>query len=230
MAHMVKCYFCGERFDRDKIPYAQMRFAKRYAHQNCYQKALEEKKIKDLEPPLLINPSSQRICTYCGKPINLDDEPWEPVSGSLVAHKACADAYKLMPISEQDELYEYIEKIFNIDACSPAMRRLLTLYHEKDGYTYSGMKKALQYIFEVKHLIDPYDTSVYTLEQKLGMIHYYYKQAYNYYLSIWEANQINKEKDMNEYKPKVIEVHITPPERKVEKRQLFTFLDEEVDE
>lgn len=46
MAHMVKCIVCGERFDRDKIPFKQVA-ARKYAHLACVesedsQKAQEE--------------------------------------------------------------------------------------------------------------------------------------------------------------------------------------------
>lgn len=229
MAHMVQCYFCGKRFDRDKFPFAEIR-ARRYAHAECVQEALKQKKIDDLKPPVIINPNEHRICTYCNKPLNLNEDAWVKVSGSLVAHKDCAEAYSLMPIKEQDELFEYVEKLFDIDACTPAMRKMLILYHEREGYTYSGMKKALQYIFEVKKLEDPTDETIYTYEQKLNLIHYYYRQAYNYYLKIWEANQENLDKDITSYKPKIIEVHIPIPQRKPERRPLFTFLDnDEVD-
>ena len=34
MAHLVKCYYCGKTFDRDKIPFIKVN-ARRYAHTNC---------------------------------------------------------------------------------------------------------------------------------------------------------------------------------------------------
>lgn len=34
MAHLVKCFFCEETFDRDKIPSIKVN-ARRYAHEKC---------------------------------------------------------------------------------------------------------------------------------------------------------------------------------------------------
>lgn len=33
--HKVKCYYCGQQFDRDKEPCVQIAGTRRYAHQNC---------------------------------------------------------------------------------------------------------------------------------------------------------------------------------------------------
>lgn len=40
MGHPVKCFFCGERFDRDFEPFRKVS-ANRYAHKHC---AMEAKK------------------------------------------------------------------------------------------------------------------------------------------------------------------------------------------
>ena len=41
MSHPVKCYYCGERFDRDREPFVKVN-GQRYAHQHCHTKHLEE--------------------------------------------------------------------------------------------------------------------------------------------------------------------------------------------
>lgn len=50
MAHYVTCVYCGERFDRDKIPTTQVS-KRRYAHKECADKYGQEKtqEEKDLE-------------------------------------------------------------------------------------------------------------------------------------------------------------------------------------
>lgn len=45
MAHYVHCYYCGERFDRDKTPCVSVN-QRRYAHTDCAS-AAEEGKSKD---------------------------------------------------------------------------------------------------------------------------------------------------------------------------------------
>lgn len=53
MAHPVICYYCGEKFDRDKEPTVQVS-ARRYAHKKCaeenqIEKTQEEKDLEELE-------------------------------------------------------------------------------------------------------------------------------------------------------------------------------------
>ena len=59
---------------------------------------------------------------------------------------------------------------------------------------------------------------------------YVYKDAYNYYYSIWLANQKNEYVKPEDFVIPVREVHIPVPQRKVKQRKLFTFLDEEVED
>ena len=80
--------------------------------------------------------------------------------------------------------------------------------------------KALDYFFRVKN--NPVDKS-----KGIGIIPYIYKQAYDYYYALWLANEHNKKIDLNAYVPKDIEITIVSPQRKIEHRPFFTFLDEE---
>ena len=90
-------------------------------------------------------------------------------------------------------------------------------------FTYSGMTKALEYFYRVKK--NPIDKT-----KGVGIIPYVYKQAYDYYYGLWLAAEENKKKNLSEYIPKDIVVEIKSPQRKIEKRQLFSFLDEEDNE
>ena len=46
MGHPVKCYFCGERFDRDFEPFIKVN-ANRYAHERCAIKAKKKSEASD---------------------------------------------------------------------------------------------------------------------------------------------------------------------------------------
>ena len=84
------------------------------------------------------------------------------------------------------------------------------------------MLKALKYWYDVKqHPVD--------LDRGVGIIPYIYKNAYDYYLALYLADQENQTKNFDDYIPKDIEVKIQPPERQLVKRKLFTFLDEEIE-
>lgn len=86
------------------------------------------------------------------------------------------------------------------------------------------MLKALVYWFEIKgHSIEKANGGI-------GIIPYVYQQAYEYYYSLWLANQKNEFKNIEDYIPKVRTVRIPIPQKKERKRKLFTFLDEEVSE
>ena len=83
------------------------------------------------------------------------------------------------------------------------------------------MQKALHYFYEIKGG----DKS--KANGGIGIIPYVYKDAYNYYYNLWLAKQKNSDIEVQLYIPKVKEIVIDRPERKVKKRQLFSFLDEE---
>lgn len=83
------------------------------------------------------------------------------------------------------------------------------------------MKKALVYFYEVK------GNSIEKANGGVGIIPYVYRQAFDYYYALWQAQQQNKDKQISEYQPRIVEVTIRRPQRKVKKRKLFSFLDEE---
>lgn len=94
-------------------------------------------------------------------------------------------------------------------------------YIEKYQYTYTGMQKALIYFYEVQ------GNEVDTTNPTLGIVPYIYDEAYNYYYELWKINKENSNKDLEHFCPETLEVHIPPPQRKIKKRKLFTFLDKE---
>lgn len=104
---------------------------------------------------------------------------------------------------------------------SPRVRKQINSYIETYNFTYSGMKKALVYFYEVKGN----DKS--KANGGIGIIPYVYRDAYNYYYTIWLANQKNENKVVTDYKPVVREVRITPPQLKPRKRRLFSFFEED---
>lgn len=44
MAHYCKCVECGERFDRDKVPFIKIS-ERRYGHKSCIEEKREKEKI-----------------------------------------------------------------------------------------------------------------------------------------------------------------------------------------
>lgn len=168
--HYVLCYYCKERFDRDKEETVQVT-ARRYAHAKC---AANKEEIQSEEE------------------------------------------------RDKEQLFAYINKLFNTKFVDPKIQKQIEMYIKKYNFTYSGMLKALIYFYEIKK------NSIQDANGGLGIIPYIYQEAFNYYYSLWEASQRNQGKKLEDYIPKKVTVYIPPPERRVKKRNLFSFLDEEV--
>ena len=150
--------------------------------------------------------------------------PFIQVSKRRYAHKECSmseDEKKLQENKDREELYDYIMKLFNISFVDPKIQKQIKKYIEENNYTYSGIKKALVYFFEIK------GNSVEKANGGIGIVPYVYTQAYNYYYSLWLAQQKNEDKVVQEYIPKVKEIVIPIPEKNPRKRKLFSFLDDE---
>lgn len=165
-------------------------------------------------------------CIYCKKKFDRDKYPFIQVSSRRYAHKECSlteDEKKNKIEQDKINLDNYIMKLFNISYVDARIRKQINSYVEQYNYTYSGIQKALVYFYEVK------GNSIKKANGGIGIVPYVYQHAYNYYLSLWQAQQKNQDKVFTEYVPKVKEVTILRPQRKVKKRELFTFLDEETD-
>lgn len=166
-------------------------------------------------------------CIYCKKKFDRDKFPFVQISQRRYAHKECSAANdEKLKQEEADKiaLENYIMKLLGEEYITPRVRKQMNTYIEQYQYTYSGMRKALIYFYEVK------GNSVEKANGGIGIIPYVYKDAFNYYYSIWEANQKNEVKLIEEYVPEEQIIHISPPERKIKKRKLFSFLDKGEDE
>lgn len=164
-------------------------------------------------------------CLYCEKKFDRDKIPFIQV-GRRYAHQECslsAEEKKTLEEKEKQELDDYIIQLLKIDYIDARIRKQIKTYVEEHNYTYSGIKKALIYFYEIK------GNSIEKANGGIGIVPFIYKDAFNYYYALWQAQQQNKDKVIIDYQPKVIEVVIPRPQRKVKQRKLFTFLDEESD-
>lgn len=163
-------------------------------------------------------------CKICGQAFDTNKEDWVKVSSTRYAHKACAQCPEehLTP-EEADklELENYLLELFKIKYVEPQMKRMIKKYLEQENFTYSGIKKALIYFYEIQG--NPVDDK----GKSLGIIPYVYEESKRYFYTLWQAQQSNIDKDISQYTPKVKEIVIPIPEGKERKRKLFSFLDEE---
>lgn len=167
-------------------------------------------------------------CIYCKKKFDRDKLPYQQVSARRYAHLACFQNEEIKKSKEEqdkEKLEKYIMKMFNETYINAKVRKQINMYLDDYNYSYSGILKALIYFFEVKG--NPIDKA----NGGIGIVPWIYNDAYNYYYNLWLANQKNEDKVIEDYIPKDKVIKIPVPERKIRKRKLFSFLDndEEVD-
>lgn len=164
-------------------------------------------------------------CSICGEQFDANTVEYVKTSSRRYAHATCYEAKSAeMTQEEKDKiaLEEYIKQLLNIDYINPRIKKQIKTYTEEYKYTYSGIRKALIYFFEIK------GNSVEKANGGIGIVPYVYKQSFDYYYGIWLAKQKNENKDVETFQPKVIEITISPPKRMPKRRRkLFSFLDKE---
>ena len=221
----VNCRYCKKKFDRDKesfvqIPYGDSGKVFRYAHADCYLKEFNEKRVKEVYK--IWNPKTASTCFWCHRALDTTDSNVisMPELPNRWVHKGCAQIH---PANDAEKLMIYIIQLYKLkDNYIPQrLQKQLTQYENDYEFTYSGMMKALKYWYEVKH--HPLDTNY-----GVGIIPQIYNEAKRYYYALYLA-QLENEKitDYSAYIPQDIEIKITPPQKKVKKRELFQFLEED---
>lgn len=89
------------------------------------------------------------------------------------------------------------------------------------NYTYSGIRRTLQYFYEVKK--NPIEKS----NGGIGIVPWVYEDAKRYYYNQWLLSQKNSDKDIKKYIPKERKITIQAPKRQPRKKRVFMFLDRE---
>lgn len=192
---------------------------RRYAHASCALR--QQAETGDSTELIITDPNDFVTCLYCKKSINKNQDEYIQISNSKYAHLTCSELEAKREKTDAEKLDDYIMKLFNYDYVPPRAKKQINNFIQEYNYTYSGMLKALIYFYEIK------GGSVEEAHGGVGIIPFIYQDAYNYYYNLWLANQKNQNKELNKYIPQTIEIKIPVPQRKIEKRKLFSFLDEE---
>jgi len=177
-----------------------------------------------IKPKLeIIDPTDKVICEYCGKSLSKRDEAWLEVREGHFAHKLCAELEEKRELTDEEKLNNYIKKIFNTSFVPPLIQKQIKNYIKDYNYSYSGMLKALVYGVEISHRLKP-DFNFPTL----GYLPYIYQDAYNYYYSLWLAEQANTGKLI--VTPEVENVVIVSPKKVSKIKQQFkNILEDNID-
>ena len=164
-------------------------------------------------------------CIYCKGKFDREKVPFQKVSERRYAHLTCyTDAQNNKTKEEKDKeaLEQYINEEMKLDVNNPKIRSQIKRFLEEYHYTYSGILNTLKYWYDVKK------SDLAQANGGIGIVPYKYKEAYEYFYSLWLAQQKNANKELSQYIPTVIEVTIISPERKISKKKRFSFLDDEV--
>ena len=165
-------------------------------------------------------------CIYCHQTFDRDKYSFVQVSPRRYAHTECASKEQSRLKQEEADkiaLEEYIIKLLGDDFITPRVRKQINTYIEQYQYTYSGIRKALVYFYEIK------GNSIDKANGGIGIVPYIYDDANAYYRRLWKAQQINQSKPIEQYisQPQTIVAISVPKPPKRTRQKLFTFLDEE---
>lgn len=117
--HMAKCPICGQIFDTNAEPFQKMMGDRRYAHEACYLKKMEEDKAKAQEQP---KPKPKPVASAPSK----QKEP---------------------PQQDKEQLFAYIKELFGMDYVTPRIQRQIISFVNDYHFTYSGIYKTLVYFY-----------------------------------------------------------------------------------
>lgn len=153
--------------------------------------------------------------------MNRKDADCVVISEGKYAHKKCVELEDKRELTDKEKLDRYIMKLFGTEYVHQRVRKQINTYISDYNYSYSGIQRTLTYFYEIK------GNSLDKANGGIGIVPYVYQDAYNYYYALWEAGQKNQNKNISDFVPKEKVITISPPQRKLKKRKLFTFLDEE---
>ena len=169
----------------------------------------------------IIDPTDNVTCAHCKKPLSKKDADCVHIGNNKYVHKACQELEEAREKTDKEKLEDYLKTLFGISYIDPGLKAQIKKYVEEYNYSYSGIQKALYYFYEIK------GGDIQKANNRISIVPYIYKDAYNYFYNLWLMQQKNKDVEVELYVPRIKEITIERPKRKVKRRALFNFLDEE---
>lgn len=150
------------------------------------------------------------ICPKCNQKFNRDIIQAVKVSARRYGHATCyPDNKDYVPLEEKKEnnedyqkLMDYIKKIYGEKANYALINKQIKNFTTEKQYSLSGILKSLVYFYEVK------GNSVSGSNGGIGIVEYCYQDAYNYFYSLFVAQQANKDKVFTQ---EIKEISFNPP-------------------
>jgi hypothetical protein len=145
-----------------------------------------------------------RHCPYC---YNVETKSDDYVRyNNKNYHKLCGQLQK-----ERDELVAYLCFILGLKKPGPRIESQINTFKDKYGYTYVGMKQALEYFYEVQKHKDRMDIE----NKSVGIIPYVYAEAAEYYRKRETLKDKLEEESKNVGESNVVVVKM--PEKQIKK-------------
>lgn len=147
-------------------------------------------------------------CFICGKEFDREKEQAVIHGARRYSHYACEPDKPLAepPIKAEnpdlEKLNNYISIVYGDKANWALIKKQIKTFKDDYKYTYSGILKSLVYFYDIKK------NSVDQSNGGIGIVPYVYKDAYNYYYSLFMAQQDNESKN---FVTKIKEYIIKPP-------------------
>lgn len=158
-------------------------------------------------------------CLKCEKYFDADIVPYVKF-GRRYGHSSCyPDIEQVQALQEeQDEVtlfYRYAKEILKDEFNYVKIKRQVDAYLiDPYNFTYQGMMLSMKYWYEVKK------NSIDKSRGAIGIIPYIYNDARKYFLTIYNAQQANKDKEI---KTQIRKVVIPIPKGDAPKIKLFNF-------
>ena len=156
-------------------------------------------------------------CAICGKIFNRDVIQAVKHGARRYSHFECEPDGEKVPLAntrdeDLENLLEYIDKLFKGKQNHAKVNQSIKKFHNELGYSYTGIQKALIYFYEIKH------NSLDKANGGISIVPFCYQDAYNYYYSLFLAQQATQDKTLI---TKVKEIIIKPPKMRGTKQQFF---------
>lgn len=179
-----KCALCGEYINS---PSEELPYKSRYVHKTCFNASLKTLK-KDKDNKLEDKAKSKTKSKSTKKP-----------------KAELKDAVSEEEYAEKKQYYQYLRTLID-DELSAKVYALSDQYVSRYNFTFKEMYQTLVYLHEIveKELVG----------EVVGLIPYYFTEAQNYFKSIEQVEEANKDIDISKmYKQKVI--RIQPKKRNI---------------
>jgi len=181
-----KCVICNEWIEDET---QSIPYKGRYAHTKCFNIAMKTIK-KDKDEKLAEKSKSKTKTKSTPKP-----------------KAELKDAVSEEEYAEKKQYYQYLRELIN-DELSAKVYALSDQYISRYNFTFKEMYQTLVYLHEIieKELVG----------DVVGLIPYYLSEAQNYFRSIEQVEETNKDIDVSKmYKEKVIKIQ---PKKRIAKQ------------